>query len=124
MTRAEFRVLLTGSRGWTDRDAIRTALLNIQTSYGDKAFVLIHGGAHGADKLGKIEALRLGWTHEEYEPDWGDKGKRRWGGLERNGYMIKHCNLHAAVAFCLNQSPGTMHCIRLMKKEQQKKSYV
>lgn len=52
------RVLVTGSRNWTDEVTIAQALVEAWRRHG--RFVLVHGGAAGADRIAHATALRVG----------------------------------------------------------------
>jgi hypothetical protein len=70
------RVLVTGSRDWTDaaliEQALDAALALLGVSLADeKSVTLVHGDAKGLDTLVKIAATRRGWTVESYPAQWG-----------------------------------------------------
>lgn len=115
------RVLVTGSRGWTDTSIIHKKLVEVAAANPGKRFLLIHGGCRGADLLTKIEALRLGWTDEVYTPNWEKYG--RSAGLRRNVDMLVLGKPDTAIAFCLDRSPGTMHCIREIHKHKRTRNH-
>lgn len=112
-------VVITGSREWTERVPIQSALLG--------ADLVIHGGARGADKLAERAAehlqidtltLRAKWT-KTASPAKVDK----WAGFERNERMAKHAAELSAMgddvqcfAFPLWKSPGTRDCIARMRR--------
>ncbi len=63
------RILVTGSRSFTDYAAIHAALAE---AVGDQPgpHTLVHGEARGADRLAAIAAKKLGWTVEAHPADW------------------------------------------------------
>lgn len=82
------RIILTGSREFTDRDLIAAALREAanKLSADDAASVtLITGGARGADRLAADIARDLGWSVETHPADWS-YGKT--GGFRRNQQMV------------------------------------
>lgn len=92
------RILLTGSREFTDRDLIAAALREAATklSADDATSVtLITGGARGADRLAADIARTLGWAVETHPADWS-YGKT--AGFKRNQEMV---NLGADVCIAL-----------------------
>jgi hypothetical protein len=101
------RILVTGSRDWTDTTRIRAVL-----SYHRQAFpgaVLVHGGARGADRI--AARIWTGWglpteAHPVTRQEWAAS---RGAGHARNQHMV---NLGASVclAFIRNHSPGATHC--------------
>jgi hypothetical protein len=97
------RVMVTGSRNWTD-PALYGALL-FHTGRGD---TLVHGGARGADLMAAAAATRIGLTVEEHKADW-----RRWGnaaGPIRNTEML-NSGIDLVLAFQVADSRGTAHAI-------------
>ncbi|MFI6793645.1 SLOG family protein [Nonomuraea sp. NPDC050383] len=53
-TRAPYRILVTGSRSWTDWSTVWTALEDaIEQAHqqGHREYVIVHGGAQGADRI-------------------------------------------------------------------------
>ena len=77
------RVMVTGSRKWRDREAIRTALADIHAVQ----VTLIHGDAPGADQIAASEAsLTYGWDVVPYAADWERLGQA--AGPVRNQEMV------------------------------------
>lgn len=107
---------MTGSRDWTDGDAIEEALVmavDTPTPFGPYSHVtVVHGGARGADTLAHLAARRLGMQTEVHRPDWS-VGAR--GGIERNIRMIE-TQPDICLAFILNQSTGATHCANAAEK--------
>jgi len=70
------RILVTGSREWTDRDAVWGALLrlSVEVFQGDhlEPMTLIAGGARGLDTIALEIAHRWGWERERYETEWDE----------------------------------------------------
>lgn len=108
------RLLVTGSRDWTDGDAIADALMVERARAGLpwSHITVVHGGARGADTLAHLAAHRLGMQTEVHRPDWS-VGAR--GGIERNIKMIK-TKPDVCLAFILNQSRGATHCADAAEK--------
>lgn len=90
-----FRVLCTGSRTWTDYDAVTRALDAVE--FGARAghysgLTVVHGAAPGADMLADrwVRWRRSqGWAVavERHPADWSGRGKA--AGPERNLAMVK-----------------------------------
>lgn len=120
------RVLVTGDRNYTDRQAVYEELSRLQneTLAPDKAnpgknlgdFILIHGSARGADTLAADVAQELGWTIEGYPADWKQYG--RAAGPIRNTQMLESGHPDIVVAFHqhLSESKGTKHMVIIAKK--------
>lgn len=97
------RILVCGSRTWTDGNAIRSRL----KCCGPPG-VVITGGARGADQLAETIARSLGFQVETYPADWRGKGRR--AGIIRNLEML-NTNPNLVLAFHQNGSRGTQHTI-------------
>ena len=129
-----YRVLVTGSRDWTDRDAIRDALSAIDGMSNYRVLVmgsldglsaidwncdpadsltLVHGAARGADSIAADIATEMGWTVEAHPADWERYGKR--AGFVRNDEMVK-LGADVCLAFIKDNSRGAMMCAGLAEK--------
>lgn len=114
------RILLTGSREFHDRVAIRDALgaMVAKFSRGDGAWscsdiTLVHGGARGADTIAEAVATAWGWTIERHpctNEDWAAQG--RSAGPRRNARMVA-LGADVCVAFPLGEARGTRNCMGL-----------
>ncbi|MHC4165242.1 MAG: SLOG family protein, partial [Planctomycetota bacterium] len=61
------RVVVTGSRDWTERATIARALGEL----GPGRHALYHGGARGADSMAAHFAEACGWSVVEVPAQWG-----------------------------------------------------
>lgn len=104
------RVLVTGSRDWTDATVISRALSSIST---DEQITVVHGGAKGADILAGQFAQHLGYSVEVHEADWDTYGKR--AGYIRNKKMVD-LGADLCLAFIKNNSKGATICLDLADK--------
>lgn len=124
------RLIVTGSRDWTDaatvRRALATALIILDGDRGQRQVTLVHGGcnlrpgpdgappvpAHttprGADAIADEFWRGLGLPVEVWWADWSTHG--RAAGPRRNQAMVD-AGADFSVAFSLNRSPGTEDCI-------------
>jgi hypothetical protein len=104
------KILITGSRVWSDVDVVRRALFDALPGMYINApdITVIHGGAPGADTIADILAHGLGMNVEEYPARWDLY--RDGAGPIRNQYMV---DLGAAVclAFPFPSSKGTWDCM-------------
>ena len=103
----ETRVLVCGSRGWTNR-----ALINYKLSWflePDSHVVVVHGAARGADTIAAEEAEKLGFEVEEHPAEWHEHG--RGAGVLRNEEMARS-GADACLAFWDGKSKGTEDMIR------------
>lgn len=110
------RVLITGSRDWSDTAALRAVLDELLAEH--HGLVLVHGGCpRGADAL----ADRWARDHprevlvDRYPANWGRYG--RAAGLRRNGDMVR-AGADLCVAFFVPGAGnrGTAHCAKLARR--------
>lgn len=98
------RLLITGSRDWTNKTEIELA---IRKAIGSRSgmWILIHGACPtGADKIAAdIFSRECSWPIEAYPADWLQFGKR--AGFVRNAYMVG-LGADLCLAFIKNQSKG------------------
>lgn len=97
------RILVTGSREWTDFAVIVEALREWKAP----GAVLVEGGARGADRLAAMIWRAWGLTVEEHPADWDRHGRR--AGYRRNQQMIA-AGADVCLAFILDDSRGATHC--------------
>ena len=112
---SEYRVLVCGGRDYADRQQLFEVLdeeLSAATVAGN-SFILIHGGARGADSLsGSWAAERQVSDVRVYEADWNTYG--RAAGAIRNRLMLTDGQPHVIVAF--KGGKGTANMIQQGKK--------
>ncbi len=101
------RVLVTGSRYWTDVTTIEKELtgLPIETT-------IVHGGAKGADTIADVIATEMGFKVEVFPANWEQYG--RAAGPIRNREMLL-TNPDLVLAFLKPASKGTKDCIKQAK---------
>ena len=103
------RVLVTGSRTWTDHQTIYAAL-DAEAAGAPDGIVLVHGGCPtGADEIAE-QWSRTSWavrlTVERHPADWTTHGDR--AGPRRNTEMVA-LGADVCLAFIRNSSPGATH---------------
>lgn len=111
MMQTHGRILITGSRSWTEAATIRHALIfRIPWQH-----VTIVSGAcpTGADKLCEEAAEMLGYAIERHPARWNVYGKA--AGFRRNEEMVK-LGADRCLAFIRNNSSGASHTARLAQK--------
>lgn len=112
------RILITGSRTWTDRDAIRHALETVLDQCAGDCFehisevTVVHGAARGADRIAGEIATELGCKVEAHPADWDRHGKS--AGPIRNSEMVR-LGADVCLAFPMQRSVGTRHCMQLAR---------
>lgn len=101
MINNEFRVLVTGGRDYGNQERVNEVLDAALESanLAKRPFILIHGGAKGADALSGVWASMRKDSVEErvYPADWGNHGKS--AGPIRNRLMLTDGDPHVIVAF-------------------------
>ena len=110
-------VVVTGSRHWTDGDAVRRALVELPPRS-----IVIHGACRGADLLAGEIATELGYDVESFPVADTEWRAIENAGPKRNARMIArlttlrkagaHCYV---IAFPLVGSRGTRNCMRLAR---------
>jgi hypothetical protein len=82
------RILITGSRAWTDDDQIYVALDNAAGHLPADAVTLVSGACpSGADRIAEdIASATFGWLLETHPADWKKHGRR--AGFVRNAEMV------------------------------------
>src|SRR5690606_38640260 len=111
------RVLVCGSRTLTPPTSIDVMLFGLTAVIGDDPeFVVIEGGARGADTLARQWCENFGKDFEEYPADWDRYGKR--AGYIRNQQMLDEGKPDLVVAFYDGQerSRGTAMMCDLARK--------
>lgn len=106
------RVIIAGSRSFTDTDVVDTALHQLflgdfARELTEEVDVILSGSARGADQCGEDVAQRCGIPVERYPAEWDKYGKT--AGVIRNQTMAE--NADALVAFWDGKSKGTRHMI-------------
>lgn len=100
------RVLIAGSRHWSNRFAIVSAL----SQFNDRGMVLVSGACpSGADRIAEDVAEHLGWKVERHPAEWGIHG--RAAGPIRNQQMVD-LGADICLAFPLPGSRGTLDCMQ------------
>lgn len=90
------RVLVYGGRDFSDGKAVNTCLDVLSYKFG--MFVVINGGARGADRLAREWGLRQGYPTITMDAPW----QSHWGnraGPVRNEWMLVHAQPTYAVEF-------------------------
>lgn len=102
-----FKVLVTGDRGWNDKELIRTVLSCLP-----KDTFLIEGGAPGADSIASNLATEFGFDGKTYPANWTKHG--RAAGPIRNREMLdENPDIKLVIGFHhnLKESKGTKDCV-------------
>lgn len=128
------RLLITGSRQWTDHETLVTELARARADLGDDT-ILVHGEARGADRMAAwiwrgtwrlpVEAHLVNWygpcraeckpQHRRARSGLSEPKVCPAAGMYRNGDMVA-LGADLCLAFILDQSPGATGCARLARK--------
>lgn len=100
------RLLVTGSRNWSDPDLLQRGLDEAVTFLGTSAPVTLVSGAcpTGADRLAELYWQERGWPVERYPADFATLGKR--AAFLRNALMAR-LGAGVCAAFPEGRSVGT-----------------
>lgn len=109
------RVIVTGSRAWTDKGAIWDALNDVYLDHGP--FTLVHGDCStGADAIAhewlQAAARMVRVEEQRFPAAWEARGKA--AGPERNKRMVE-AGADLVLAFPLPRGSGTQHTMRLAR---------
>lgn len=115
MSQQPYRVLITGSRSWTDEETISNALRTVWEEQGKPTDMILVSGhcPTGADAICERIWEKNGLTVERYPADWDTHGKA--AGFVRNKTMVDS-KPDICLAFRKNNSKGTTHTINLASK--------
>jgi len=110
-----FRILITGSRDYSDKNRIRRVFINVMKKFDNyDGYVLISGACPtGADRIAEEVAKGLEWKIERYPAEWSKHGKN--AGPKRNQEMV-NSGADICLAFPTNKSIGTWDCTRRAEK--------
>lgn len=111
------RLLICGSRNWTDGVAVAIAMSGYHAScVGDGRLAIISGMARGADAMAAEFAVHWQLPLWAFHADWGSAGKA--AGPIRNEAMLNVGRPDAVFAFTadLAASRGTAHMVKLARE--------
>lgn len=109
-----FRVIIAGTRTFSDYELLRTTCNNLLSEkQRTHTIVVISGTARGADQLGERYAKERGFQLQRFPADWERNGKA--AGYIRNAKMAD--NADALIAFWDGQSRGTKNMIDIARRK-------
>ena len=113
-----FALLVVGSRTVTDYSFVKKKLDKLIEPIREKyRFLIVSGGAKGADSLAEIYAKDNGFEFHKMPADWKAHGKK--AGFIRNEEMHRFISTfehRGCAAFWDGESSGTKHSFSLAKK--------
>jgi hypothetical protein len=104
----DLKIGVVGSRNFNDYQLLKKTLDN----YLDMVFLIVSGGAKGADSLAERWANENSVKTLIFKPDWTQYGKS--AGYIRNEKIVRESDL--IIAFWDGISKGTNHTINITKK--------
>jgi len=108
------KIAVVGSRGFNDYSFLERTLAPYSP------FILVSGGARGADSLAERFADENSLEKIIFKPDWNKYGKR--AGFLRNIKIVDESDM--VIAFWDGNSPGTKSSIDLAKKGNKELSVI
>lgn len=106
-----YRILITGSRDWQDRDTLNEALADVvRLIPAHQDIAIVHGAARGADTMADQWARVYGATVEAHPANWAKHGRK--AGPIRNAVMVS-TGADICLAFIKNGSAGATYTARL-----------
>lgn len=109
-----YRILVTGSRDWTDEHIIFQALFITGMAAPPGNRILVSGACPtGADAIAERMARRMGWQVERHPAEWKKYGGA--AGPKRNAHMVS-LGADICLAFILNGSRGATGCAKLAER--------
>lgn len=113
-SKPEFRVIIAGTRDFSDYQLLRDkcdAILSSKRQ--DSNIIIVSGTARGADRLGERYARERGFQLRRFPADWLNDEKK--AGPIRNAKMAD--NADALIAFWDGESRGTKNMIETAKRK-------
>jgi hypothetical protein len=108
------RILVTGSRYWTDIHKVRRVLSLFAHDGLSAVPDLVHGDCRGLDRLARDEWIMLGGDTLTVPADWDRFGNR--AGPIRNQAMVDLGDYLVCLAFPIGESRGTRDCMDRARK--------
>lgn len=110
------KAIFCGSRKWGDHLAIRRKIEEVDRRFSKmgEPWMLIEGGAQGADAIAHQEASKLGIPVVTVQANWKHYG--RAAGPMRNKWMLA-LEPDLVVAFPVSDSVGTLHMVEVAKAQ-------
>jgi predicted Rossmann-fold nucleotide-binding protein len=109
-TELKSRILICGGRNFKDYDLFISTMLSLQQWFA-KEFVVIQGGASGADRMGMMWAINQGAPMFQVPANWQFYGNR--AGTLRNKWMLQFGLPDLVIAF--PGGPGTANMVNEAK---------
>jgi len=112
MTRRRKRILVTGSRRWTDRKVIRDAIMQA-AGHDVLCPMILHGNQKGADTIAGEVAAWHGFPELAVRAHWAYYGGKEAGPI-RNDWLLE-LEPDIVLAFPMDDSKGTWDTVNKAK---------
>lgn len=114
-----FACLIVGSRSFTNYQQAKLSIDKMLSKKREEgfSFIIVSGGASGADALAKQYAEEYDYQYIEFPADWERYG--RSAGIKRNEQMHQYISQYehrGCIAFWDGISKGTQHSFTLAEK--------
>ena len=106
-------ICICGSREFKDKDFVYSKINKFISTLNEE-FVIIEGGATGADEIARQYCEENNIVHKTFPADWDTFGKA--AGPIRNKYMAEICNYVLAFKLKNKKNKGTNNMISEAKK--------
>lgn len=107
-----FRVIVCGSRWFTNKDFIFEKLTNLLRQYSFSQIEIVEGECEGPDKIAAMWAVKNKCKVKPFYASWKEFGKS--AGPKRNYEMVNYAD--ACIAFWDGESKGTLNMINYAKQ--------
>jgi hypothetical protein len=104
------RVIIAGGRNFDNFPLLREVCTK---EFGNMSIEIVSGGAPGADHLGELFALEMGYSVTKFPADWKKYGAK--AGPIRNREMAEYAQ--TLIAFWDGKSRGTKNMIDIAQKK-------
>lgn len=113
-----WRVVVTGSRHWTNYSQIKDVLADLLAEHPDLEIAHGKSPGGGVDAMADLAAFELGIPVWPYPKKKELDGSHRGAFFNRNKRMVRDFNPDEGRAFrSAGKSNGTDHCIECMEKQ-------
>lgn len=112
------RLVVFGDRNWDNPERVETCIIAMWDQFAiyDDEFLVISGGARGADTHARLACEKHGFIFLEFSAQWDKFG--RAAGVIRNQQMIDEGRPDQGLAFHkdISKSKGTLDMFRRLQK--------
>ena len=110
-----FRLLITGSRSWDNKEVVLREFFLVARKFGQDVTLVSGNASTGGDAICESLAKEMGWEVERHPAKWNrqaDGSFDRQAGFKRNRFMVM-LGADACLAFIKDGSAGASHTAQL-----------